>query len=204
MSLPRLTFLYPSLIQKRLLLPFAVPPGPILRVPSCFSESSLVLSRYRHGTAVEPVPIPEDPPKDKKTNKEPTDKAKAKDGSIPATIANGEAGGSYSNGSADEFAKANLEGGKANESGAPPLSHHLTPAPFVHHFDTFDLFKSLVGSGFAKGQAVTIMKGVRGLLENNLEVAKENFVSKSNVENVYYDSPAHRASLTSTCFFSLF
>lgn len=78
---------------------------------------------------------------------------------------------------------------------------NLTPGEWVHHFDTYGLAKHLEGSGFKSEQAITIMKGIRGLLTQNLEVAKESLVSRSNVENVCFPSPIlylHGRQLTGT------
>lgn len=69
---------------------------------------------------------------------------------------------------------------KPEEHEAP----HLQARPYVHHFDTYTLVKDLQGGGFTEDQSVTIMKAVRGLLAINLDVAKEELESKSDVENV--------------------
>ncbi|KAK4695721.1 hypothetical protein P7C71_g2091, partial [Lecanoromycetidae sp. Uapishka_2] len=61
---------------------------------------------------------------------------------------------------------------------------HLHAPPYVHHFDTFTLVKSLGNGGFTEDQSVSIMKAIRGLLAENLDVAKDGLVSKSDVENV--------------------
>ncbi len=61
---------------------------------------------------------------------------------------------------------------------------HLQPPPYVHHFDTYSLVKDLEKGGFTPDQSVTLMKAVRGLLAQNLDVAKDGLVSKSDVENV--------------------
>lgn len=69
------------------------------------------------------------------------------------------------------------------EQRKPP---HLKTPPYVHHFDTYGLVKDLVKSGFSQDQAVTIMKALRGILADNMELAREGLVSKSNVENETY------------------
>ncbi|KAF2471252.1 uncharacterized protein BDR25DRAFT_285703 [Lindgomyces ingoldianus] len=69
------------------------------------------------------------------------------------------------------------------EKQKPP---HLKPPPYVHHFDTYSLVKDLAKSGFNKEQAVTVMKAVRGILTDNMELARASLVSKSNVENETY------------------
>lgn len=63
---------------------------------------------------------------------------------------------------------------------------NLTPAPYVHHFDTYSLVRDLSTGGFSDKQSVTIMKAVRRILQNNLDFAKNNLTSKSDVENESY------------------
>ncbi|KAG2418820.1 hypothetical protein HFD88_001921 [Aspergillus terreus] len=70
-----------------------------------------------------------------------------------------------------------------NGDGKPP---HLTPAPYVHHFDTYSLVQDLSKGGFTEDQSVTIMKAVRRILQNNLDLAKQSLTSKSDVENESY------------------
>ena len=62
---------------------------------------------------------------------------------------------------------------------------HLHAPPYVHHFDTYTLVNDLGKGGFTQDQSITIMKAVRSLLAVNLDVAREELVSKSDVENVY-------------------
>ncbi|KAF2840365.1 hypothetical protein M501DRAFT_972589 [Patellaria atrata CBS 101060] len=63
---------------------------------------------------------------------------------------------------------------------------HLQPPPYVHHFDTYSLVKDLEKSGFKLEQSVTVMKAVRGILADNMELAREGLVGKSDVENETY------------------
>ena len=63
---------------------------------------------------------------------------------------------------------------------------HLTPGRYIHHFDTYSLVQGLSKGGFTNDQAVTIMKAIRDNLRNNLSVAREGLVSKSDVENELY------------------
>lgn len=63
---------------------------------------------------------------------------------------------------------------------------HLVPPPYVHHFDSYSLVKQLSASGYTINQSITAMKAVRGILANNLDVAQESLVSKSDVENETY------------------
>ncbi|KAA8643285.1 hypothetical protein EYZ11_002325 [Aspergillus tanneri] len=63
---------------------------------------------------------------------------------------------------------------------------NLTPAPYAHHFDTYSLVRDLSKGGFTEDQSVTIMKAVRRILHQNLDFAKQNLTSKSDVENESY------------------
>jgi hypothetical protein len=67
------------------------------------------------------------------------------------------------------------------EEAKPP---HLQAPKYVHHFDTWGLVKDLEKGGFTPDQTVTIMKVVRTLLSENIDLARKGLVSKSNVENV--------------------
>lgn len=63
---------------------------------------------------------------------------------------------------------------------------HMAPPPYVHHFDSYSLVKDLEGGGYSKDQAITLMKAIRAILAQNLDVAQESLVSKSDVENETY------------------
>ncbi|KAL2753345.1 hypothetical protein ACRALDRAFT_1077553 [Sodiomyces alcalophilus JCM 7366] len=63
---------------------------------------------------------------------------------------------------------------------------HLSPPPYVHHFDSYSLVKQLEGGGYSREQSITAMKAIRGLLAQNLDVAQDSLVSKSDVENETY------------------
>ncbi|RHZ58715.1 CCDC90 family protein [Aspergillus thermomutatus] len=63
---------------------------------------------------------------------------------------------------------------------------HLVPAPYVHHFDTYSLVRDLSKGGFTEAQSVTIMKAIRNILQNNLDIAEQSLTSKSDVENETY------------------
>jgi hypothetical protein len=65
---------------------------------------------------------------------------------------------------------------------APPLA----PPPYVHHFDTFTLVRDLEKGGFSEDQAITMMKAIRGILQDKLEFARRTLTSKSDVENEQY------------------
>jgi hypothetical protein len=63
---------------------------------------------------------------------------------------------------------------------------HLEPAPYIHHFDTYTLVKNLQEGGFSEGQAITVMKGIRGILQEKLDLAEATLTSKSDSENEEY------------------
>ncbi|RAL08315.1 uncharacterized protein BO97DRAFT_398360 [Aspergillus homomorphus CBS 101889] len=63
---------------------------------------------------------------------------------------------------------------------------NLSPAPYVHYFDTYSLVRDLSKSGFSDEQSITIMKAVRSILQSNLDLAKQSLTSKSDVENESY------------------
>ncbi|KAI0881962.1 uncharacterized protein GGS22DRAFT_52983 [Annulohypoxylon maeteangense] len=63
---------------------------------------------------------------------------------------------------------------------------HISTPPYVHHFDSYTLVKELEAGGYSKDQAITVMKAIRGLLAENLDVAQEGLISKSDVENETY------------------
>lgn len=73
--------------------------------------------------------------------------------------------------------------GPSTSGDKPP---HLSPAPYVHHFDTYSLVRDLSNGGFSEDNSVTIMKAVRRILANNLDLAKQSLTSKSDVENETY------------------
>ncbi|KAF2454382.1 hypothetical protein BDY21DRAFT_352702 [Lineolata rhizophorae] len=63
---------------------------------------------------------------------------------------------------------------------------HLQPPRYVHHFDTWGLVRHLEQGGFQQKHAVTSMKAVRAILADNMELAQQGLVSKSDVENESY------------------
>ncbi|WEW61522.1 hypothetical protein PRK78_007012 [Emydomyces testavorans] len=71
----------------------------------------------------------------------------------------------------------------ASESRKPP---HLSPPPYAHHFDTYSLVKDLGKGSFTEEQSISIMKAIRGLLADNLELARRGLMSKSDFENETY------------------
>jgi len=68
----------------------------------------------------------------------------------------------------------------------PVRKPHLTPRPYVHHFDSYTLVKQLTGGGFTQEQAIIVMKAIRGILASNLDMAQRGLVSKADMENETY------------------
>lgn len=83
---------------------------------------------------------------------------------------------------------------KSESSSSSPNGHpHLEAPPYEHHFDTYTLVQDLCRSEntgedppFTSQQAVTLMKAIRLMLSQNLDLAKEGLVSKSDTENETY------------------
>lgn len=73
--------------------------------------------------------------------------------------------------------------GPSPSDNRPP---HLSPAPYVHHFDTYSLVLDLSKGGYTNDQSITIMKAVRSILQNNLDLARQSLTSKSDFENESY------------------
>lgn len=73
--------------------------------------------------------------------------------------------------------------GPSDEAHKPP---HLKTPPYVHHFDTYGLVKQLNKSQYTEQQSVSLMKAVRGILIENMMLARQGLVSKSSVENETY------------------
>lgn len=69
------------------------------------------------------------------------------------------------------------------EQQKPP---HISTPPYVHHFDTYGLVRRLEEGGWTQEQAITLMKAVRLILNENMDLARHGLVSKSNVENETY------------------
>lgn len=67
-----------------------------------------------------------------------------------------------------------------------PQIPHLEPAPYIHHFDTYTLVKNLEEGGFSEEQAITVMKAIRGILQEKLDLAEKTLTSKSDSENEEY------------------
>jgi hypothetical protein len=74
----------------------------------------------------------------------------------------------------------------SEEKGKTERHPHLEASPYEHHFDTYTLVQDLRKHGFTEDQAVTLMKAIRLMLAENLDLAKEGLVSKSDTENETY------------------
>ncbi|TKA22686.1 hypothetical protein B0A50_07779 [Salinomyces thailandicus] len=69
----------------------------------------------------------------------------------------------------------------------PPIrAPHIEPPRHVHHFDTYGLVKQLDSASWDTAQAITIMKAVRLIMADNMDLANAALVSKSMVENELY------------------
>ncbi|RBQ72147.1 hypothetical protein VDGD_21459 [Verticillium dahliae] len=51
---------------------------------------------------------------------------------------------------------------------------HLSPPPYVHHFDSYSLVRQLQAGGYTEVQATSVMKAVRRILAQNLDVAQDS------------------------------
>lgn len=72
------------------------------------------------------------------------------------------------------------------EAAQRPRPPHIDAPDYVHHFDTYGLVKRLEEGGWSNAQAITIMKATRTILSENIDLARNALVSKSNVENEAY------------------
>ncbi|SMY28463.1 unnamed protein product [Zymoseptoria tritici ST99CH_1A5] len=72
------------------------------------------------------------------------------------------------------------------EQSPPAKAPHMDTPRHVHHFDTYGLVQRLNESGWTDEQAITVMKGMRLMLSNNMNLAREALVSKSQIENETY------------------
>lgn len=82
---------------------------------------------------------------------------------------------------------------KAEASSSSHHHPHLEASPYEHHFDTYTLVQDLCKSdqpgdqtAFTSEQAITLMKAIRMMLAQNLDLAKDGLVSKSDTENETY------------------
>lgn len=81
---------------------------------------------------------------------------------------------------------ADATSGTAATTSTSTKPPHLTPAPYVHHFDSYTLVKQLTAGGYTLPQAIVAMKAIRTLLAANLDAAQAGLVSKADVENETY------------------
>ncbi|KAI1110756.1 hypothetical protein F5Y14DRAFT_427810 [Nemania sp. NC0429] len=63
---------------------------------------------------------------------------------------------------------------------------HISKPTYVHHFDSYTLVKQLQAGGYTREQAITAMKAIRAILAQNLDVAQDGLVGKSDVDNETY------------------
>lgn len=212
MSAPRLPFLWPMLF-KPLKAPRARPPTAPSRTPARrfanthpARQESIV---QRYGTAQEPAPHlrGQEPSKGEEKDKdnevkrfeEPVEEEDEEEPPVPTLLpsqtkrAEAETPDQPASVPPPDPPKApdakpmetilHMPSPQEEEERKPP---HLKTPPYVHHFDTYSLVKDLTKSGFSEEQSITVMKAVRGILTDNMELAREGLVSKSNVENETY------------------
>jgi len=164
MSPSRLPFLYPFLRRS------------VIAVPR----------RHRHGSAVEPTQFHPDPPPPPPPLRSDSD-TRGPGGEVASEMV--------------EIAGRNTADLRA-EAAAPkpdemsvslpmPTSPAEADRPFAsrdytHHFDTYASVQRLSAGGFSQSQSIVAMKLLRALLDKNLADARENLVSKSNIENETY------------------
>ncbi|KJX96372.1 mitochondrion protein [Zymoseptoria brevis] len=87
---------------------------------------------------------------------------------------------------AEGASKAQAQKSSIDEQSPPAKAPHMDTPRHVHHFDTYGLVQRLNESGWTDEQAITVMKGMRLMLSNNMNLAREALVSKSQVENETY------------------
>ncbi|KAF1814578.1 hypothetical protein P152DRAFT_432677 [Eremomyces bilateralis CBS 781.70] len=214
MAAPRLIFLYPAFFrsasapaEQRLVQP-CLRPKTQRRAPSprsfrtsarCCDEG---LRQKRYGSANEPIPpqleAPDDATKSQTSGGAAASETQAPDEHSPEQ-GNSKDGQNPPSSDAQKpppvahhaletvlhLASPASEKTKSEneEAGKPP---HMRTPPYVHHFDTWTLVRDLETGGFSQDQSVTMMKAVRRLLTNNMDLAHKGLVSKSNVENETY------------------
>ncbi|KAI1423591.1 hypothetical protein F5Y12DRAFT_527251 [Xylaria sp. FL1777] len=188
--------------------------NPYARLFSTSSRAAQAIFE-RHGSAVEPLPVIPDvvkppqpdkiPPKlpdpspdeSKKTSAEAAQESDAPhDTNIPPSGATQEASPDGKDTASTAPHKAAVDD-TMQHSGPmeavlhmppPDESHHphISKPTYVHHFDSYTLVKQLQASGYTQDQAITVMKAVRAILAQNLDVAQEGLVGKSDVDNETY------------------
>ncbi|CAD0091163.1 unnamed protein product [Aureobasidium mustum] len=197
MSTPRLTFLYPFLFAPVGKTPFAREVSrtgrQVFRTASKRSQTATKPIRY--GKANEPPPylagakgiaavLPgQVAPTDAKALPQPTkkdiDTATSKD--IEYGLSPGEKPLR-----ASRLPESPIRKQIEEEAAKRPRPPHIDAPDYVHHFDTYGLVKRLEEGGWSNAQAITIMKATRTTLSENIELARNALVSKSNVENEAY------------------
>ncbi|KAJ4403060.1 hypothetical protein N0V91_006807 [Didymella pomorum] len=210
MAAPRLPFLWPMLWKPqnapRIRMRARAP-----RPKRAFATTSLRCVEapiQRYGTAHEPAPhlreqiekkddlvppkIPHDPAKDVEEEEEEHDEGHlpteppatpAKTSPIEDTPPKYEPPAPPKTGEQKPLDSVLHMPGPSEEEHKPP---HLKTPPYVHHFDTYGLVRQLTKSTYTDAQAITLMKAVRGILIDNMMLARQGLVSKSNVENETY------------------
>lgn len=74
----------------------------------------------------------------------------------------------------------------SSDTDSTPKAPHMDTPRYVHHFDSYSLVQQLEDASWTEDQAITIMKSMRLMLSENITLAREALVSKSQVENETY------------------
>lgn len=88
--------------------------------------------------------------------------------------------------SSDATAASTSSKPKVDDHAPPVKAPHMDTPRHVHHFDSYGLVQQLEDSGWTEDQAITVMKSMRLMLSENIDLAREALVSKSQVENETY------------------
>ncbi|KAF3033480.1 hypothetical protein E8E12_001351 [Didymella heteroderae] len=209
MAAPRLPFLWPMLWKPQ----NAPRPRPRARAPRSKRGFAITSSRcveapiQRYGTAHEPAPhlreqiekkddltppkIPHDPAKDAEEEEDEPEGHLPTEAPVTPTKTSTveDAPAKYEPPAAPKTCEQKPLDSVLHMPGPSEEEHklpHLKTPPYVHHFDTYGLVRQLTKSTYSEAQAITLMKAVRGILINNMMLARQGLVSKSNVENETY------------------
>jgi hypothetical protein len=196
MSLPRLIFLYPALHRRAPLTIHRYRHGTAVQPPTQLHQ--------------DPPPAPPPP----KTDSDTETKSKLKRDFLAVAAEEEEAQGNVAEalsetvgvqdtgkeieaaaatGSPGETVTSSERGDKTasppseSNNGISTTSSTFAPREYAHHFDTYTSVQRLERSGgFKRNQSIAIMKGIRSLLQKNMTAARENLVSRSDLENETY------------------
>ncbi|KAI9319746.1 hypothetical protein BX666DRAFT_1915876 [Dichotomocladium elegans] len=83
---------------------------------------------------------------------------------------------------------APLSGDNLPPPAAMPLEDLSSGSPWIHthHFDTYQLLKSLERQGFSRAQAEVVMKGIKFKLRESSSFLRRRFLLRSDLDNETY------------------